>query len=112
MTFYRAFAITGSWWHSSWLPDQIQGHGKSFPGIGDLPVPEPLVLPKFPVKFATLPDGAARRRLVLEYNRQRRKTFSQLMREADAIEELWTAEANCTTTWESTARAKQSTKAS
>ena len=39
---------------------------------------------------------AARRRAaaaVLEYNRQRRKTFSQLMREADALEELWGSEA-------------------
>ena len=42
----------------------------------------------------SLPEGATRRRSILEYNRQRRKTFSQLMREADAIEELWAAEAN------------------
>jgi hypothetical protein len=38
-------------------------------------------------------DDDARRQSVLEYNRQRRKTFSQLMREADAIEQLWAAEA-------------------
>ena len=30
---------------------------------------------------------------ILEYNRQRRKTFTQLMREADAIEQLWKDEA-------------------
>ena len=36
---------------------------------------------------------AARRRAVLEYNRQRRKTFSQMMREADALEALLAAEA-------------------
>ena len=35
-----------------------------------------------------------RRRLILEYNRQRRKTFSQLMREADAIEKLWKPQAS------------------
>ena len=34
-----------------------------------------------------------RRRAVLEYNRQRRKTFSQMMREADALEGLLAAEA-------------------
>ncbi len=34
-----------------------------------------------------------RRRAVLESNRQRRKTFSQLMREADALETLLSAEA-------------------
>jgi hypothetical protein len=34
-----------------------------------------------------------RRRAVLEFNRQRRKTFSQLMREADALEGLLSAEA-------------------
>src|SRR5262249_59775723 len=39
------------------------------------------------------PPGGARRRAILEYNRQRRKTFSQLMREGDALEELWGAEA-------------------
>lgn len=34
-----------------------------------------------------------RRVAILEYNRQRRKTFSQLMREADALERLWSADA-------------------
>lgn len=34
-------------------------------------------------------DEATQRQTILEYNRQRRKTFSQLMREADALEELW-----------------------
>jgi len=34
-----------------------------------------------------------RRAAVLEYNRQRRKTFSQMMREADALERLWSVEA-------------------
>ena len=41
-----------------------------------------------------MPRGAARQTAVLEYNRQRRKTFSQLMREADALEELWGSQAS------------------
>ncbi len=36
---------------------------------------------------------ASRRRLVLEFNRQRRKSFSQLMREADVLEDLLSEEA-------------------
>ena len=47
-----------------------------------------------PCEVRPLPPGPERRRAVLEYNRQRRKSFSQLMREADALEELWAAEAN------------------
>lgn len=35
----------------------------------------------------------SRQRLILEYNRQRRKTFSQLMREADVLETILTEEA-------------------
>jgi ParB family transcriptional regulator, chromosome partitioning protein len=47
-----------------------------------------------PCEVRRLPFGPDRRRAVLEYNRQRRKSFSQLMREADALEELWSAEAS------------------
>jgi hypothetical protein len=50
-------------------------------------------LPEVPCEIRPLRSQAARRRAILEYNRQRRKTFSQLMREADALEELWKAEA-------------------
>jgi ParB family chromosome partitioning protein len=46
-----------------------------------------------PCEIRQIPAGPARRRAVLEYNRQRRKTFSQLMREADALESILTAEA-------------------
>ena len=35
------------------------------------------------------------RRLILEYNRQRQKTFTQLMREADAFEHLLQEDARC-----------------
>src|SRR5271157_3149211 len=40
-----------------------------------------------------IPSDAVRRRLVLEYNRQRHKSFSQLMREADVLEEFMLEEA-------------------
>ncbi|HEX8201780.1 MAG TPA: DNA methyltransferase, partial [Isosphaeraceae bacterium] len=52
-----------------------------------------LGLPEVPCQERPVPRGAARRRAVLEYNRQRRKTFSQLMREADALESLLAPEA-------------------
>ncbi len=39
-----------------------------------------------PCQVRSIPRGLPRQRAVLEYNRQRRKTFSQLMREADALE--------------------------
>ncbi len=39
-----------------------------------------------PCEVRPLAIGPERRRAVLEYNRQRRKSFSQLMREADALE--------------------------
>jgi len=53
-----------------------------------------LGLTKIPCEVRPVPVGVARHRAILEYNRQRRKNFSQLMREADALEELWEAEAN------------------
>lgn len=46
-----------------------------------------------PCAIREIPDGDARRAAVLEFNRHRRKSFSQLMREADALEELWTTAA-------------------
>src|SRR5262249_52552057 len=52
-----------------------------------------LGLGEVPCEVRSIPSGAARRRAILEYNRQRRKTFSQLMREADALEALMVAEA-------------------
>ena len=41
-----------------------------------------------------IPPGDGRRCAILDYNRQRHKTFSQLMREADALEALRGSEAN------------------
>ena len=52
-----------------------------------------LGLADVPCQVRDLPTGAARRKAVLEYNRQRRKTFSQMMREADALESLLAAAA-------------------
>ena len=47
-----------------------------------------LGMAEVPCAVRELAAPAARRRAVLDYNRQRRKTFSQLMREADALEDL------------------------
>jgi ParB family chromosome partitioning protein len=52
-----------------------------------------LGLREVPCEVRDLRGGAARRLAVLEYNRQRRKTFSQLMREADALETLHASDA-------------------
>jgi ParB family transcriptional regulator, chromosome partitioning protein len=53
-----------------------------------------LGLTEIPCEVRPLPVGTARHFAILEYNRQRCKNFSQLMREADALEELWKTEAN------------------
>ncbi len=47
-----------------------------------------LGLVEVPCQVRDVPSNAARRLAVLEYNRQRRKTFRQMMREADALEGL------------------------
>lgn len=47
-----------------------------------------LGLAEVPCQVRHLPPGAERRLAVLDYNRQRAKTFSQRMREADALEDL------------------------
>ena len=47
-----------------------------------------LGLTEVPCEVRALGSRTARQRAVLEYNRQRRKTFSQMMREADALEAL------------------------
>jgi ParB family chromosome partitioning protein len=46
-----------------------------------------------PCEVRTIDGEDASKLAVLEYNRQRRKTFSQMMREADALEELGSREA-------------------
>jgi ParB family transcriptional regulator, chromosome partitioning protein len=52
-----------------------------------------LGLARVPCEVRSFPTGSSRSLAVLEYNRQRQKTFSQLMREADALEELWETQA-------------------
>ncbi len=52
-----------------------------------------LGLTQVPCEVRETPSEAVRRRLVLEYNRQRRKSFSQLIREADVLEEFMLEEA-------------------
>ena len=52
-----------------------------------------LGLAEVPCEVRDVRGRAARRLAVLEYNRQRRKTFSQMMREADALEALYADEA-------------------
>ncbi len=52
-----------------------------------------LGLAEVPCFVQAIPSGAKRRRAILEHNRQRRKTFSQSMREADALESLLTGAA-------------------
>jgi ParB family transcriptional regulator, chromosome partitioning protein len=48
-----------------------------------------LHLADVPCEIRHFQDDLGQRQTILEYNRQRRKTFTQLMREADALEELW-----------------------
>jgi len=52
-----------------------------------------LGLPEVPCEVRSLPPGKARQHAILDYNRQRRKIFSHLMREGDALEEIWGTEA-------------------
>ena len=47
-----------------------------------------LELATVPCVVRTFPNEPAQRRAILEYNRQRPKTFSQMMREADALGDL------------------------
>jgi ParB family transcriptional regulator, chromosome partitioning protein len=52
-----------------------------------------LDLDEVPCQVRSLRTETARRQAILEYNRQRRKSFTQLMREADALEDLWREDA-------------------
>jgi ParB family chromosome partitioning protein len=74
-------------------PGPEQGTWEVISGHRRLACAQVLDFTEVPCDIRYIPDGEERRHTILEYNRQRRKTFSQLMREADAIEELWKAEA-------------------
>jgi ParB family transcriptional regulator, chromosome partitioning protein len=66
--------------------DVISGHRR-------LACAQALELVEVPCEIRPIPLGNVRRSAILAFNRQRRKTFSQLMREADALEELWGSDA-------------------
>jgi hypothetical protein len=53
-----------------------------------------LALSEVPCEVRSIRGESARRLAVLDYNRQRRKNFSQLMREADALEVLLSQDAH------------------
>ncbi len=48
-----------------------------------------LQIGQVPCQIYSIESVSVRHSLILEYNRQRQKTFSQLMREADALEEIY-----------------------
>ena len=84
------------------LLDSVRRHGVLVPlvvtPVGDdwevlsghrrLACAHALELDQVPCQIMPTLGPSARRRIVLEYNRQRRKTFSQQMREADALESI------------------------
>jgi ParB/RepB/Spo0J family partition protein len=93
------------------LMPSVREHGILVPLVVATPGPKPetwevisghrrlacaraLGMNEVPCQVRRLPRGATREAAILEYNRQRRKTFSQLMREADALEELWGCQAS------------------
>ena len=75
-------------------PGPVQGTWEVISGHRRLVCAQKLGLIEVPCETRHLAAGWERCRSILEYNRQRRKTFSQLMREADAIEKLWKPKAS------------------
>jgi hypothetical protein len=76
------------------IPEGRLGTWEVISGHRRLACARALGLTKVPCEVRHLPLGKCRQHAILEYNRQRRKNFSQLMREADALEHLQKAEAN------------------
>ncbi len=70
--------------HEAW--QVVSGHRRLTCAIA-------LGLGKVPCEVRTFPSHTSCQLAVLEYNRQRQKNFSQMMREADAFEELWRSRA-------------------
>jgi ParB family transcriptional regulator, chromosome partitioning protein len=66
--------------HEGW--EVISGHRRLACAVA-------LGMTEVPCEVRHVHDGITQLQTILEYNRQRRKTFSQLMREADALEEVW-----------------------
>jgi ParB family transcriptional regulator, chromosome partitioning protein len=75
-------------------PGSLPGSWEVISGHRRLACAQTLGINELPCEVHHVSDGVERCRSILEYNRQRRKTFSQLMREADAIERLWKPEAS------------------
>ncbi len=69
------------------------GHYEILSGHRRMACASILDLDDVPCQITKVASGEDRRRAVLDYNRQRRKTFSQMMREADALEEIVKADA-------------------
>ena len=74
-------------------PGTSQGGWEVISGHRRLACALALDLDEVPCQVRSLRTETARRQAILEYNRQRRKSFTQLMREADALEDLWRADA-------------------
>ncbi len=70
---------------AEWSWEVISGHRR-------LACAVELGLGEIPCEVRHFPNTDVRHLAVLEYNYQRRKRFSHLMREADALEQLWEAE--------------------
>jgi ParB family transcriptional regulator, chromosome partitioning protein len=71
------------------VPNREQASWEVISGHRRLACAQALGMTEVPCEVRHRLDDTAQRQIILEYNRQRRKTFSQLMREADALEELW-----------------------
>jgi ParB family transcriptional regulator, chromosome partitioning protein len=70
-------------------PGPTSGTWEVISGHRRLACARALGLTRVPCEVRRFPAGSPRFLAILEYNRQRQKTFSQLMREADALEGLW-----------------------
>jgi ParB family chromosome partitioning protein len=69
-------------------PGPVEGRWEILSGHRRWACARAIGLAEVPCEVRPRQSEAARRRAILEYNRHRRKSFSQLMREADVLEEL------------------------
>ncbi len=74
-------------------PGKEEGIWEVVSGHRRLACARALSLSEIPCEVRCFPSEDARCLAILEYNHQRHKVFSQLMREADALEELWNRDA-------------------
>jgi len=71
------------------VPGSEQESWEVISGHRRLACAQALGITEVPCEVRQFLDDLTQRQTILEYNRQRCKTFSQLMREADALEDLW-----------------------